>query len=196
MRPAYIPFPLIGMRGWRAERRSPVWCPRSFRDRGGRLPARQQGLKVRSGSASKMRRASRQRAPAHLRRLSTAPGPAFRCRLWPGGQAAPAGDSSLSGPGGYPDAARVPMLRTHEPAGAAPRPASRTPRETPLQWTRYVKSNRGSRAGDKGRDNSGAGEFELRYRARKSPLYAVAQPASCGLFFSHKSRLRPARSSG
>ena len=37
----------------------------------------------------------------------------------------------------------------HEPAGAAPRPASRSPLETPFSWTRYAHHNRGFRGGDK-----------------------------------------------
>jgi hypothetical protein len=31
----------------------------------------------------------------------------------------------------------------HEPAGAAPRPASRTPRDAPFKWTRWVQHNWG-----------------------------------------------------
>ena len=51
------------------------------------------------------------------------------------------------GPGGA--TARELMPRSHEPAGAAPRPASRTPHDAPFKWTRWHQSKGGSDGGDK-----------------------------------------------
>jgi hypothetical protein len=39
----------------------------------------------------------------------------------------------------------------HEPAGAAPRPASRTPHDAPFKWTRSVQDKVGFAPGDKRR---------------------------------------------
>jgi hypothetical protein len=50
-----------------------------------------------------------------------------------------------------PEGAPVPPERSTcvaEPAGAAPRPASRTPRETPFSWTRWTECKRSLDSGD------------------------------------------------
>ena len=62
----------------------------------------------------------------------------------------------IVGPGGAP----VPPERSccgHEPAGTAPRPASRTPHDAPLNWTRCAQCNRGFRGGDKPPQNRHSG---------------------------------------
>jgi len=87
--------------------------PRSFQDRGGRLPARQ------------WRRFAERRAPLSI-------GLTVLNRLEAGEREAKSSASSWRGllvvPGGAPAPPGCPCC-VHEPAGAAPRPASRTPRD-------------------------------------------------------------------
>jgi hypothetical protein len=114
-RPAYAYLPLE-LRGG-APKSANLWCPRSFWDPDGRLPARH--MRVSEAHA--------------ICGVLSAPGPAFRCRLWPGGQSAPDGDSYLVVPGGAP--MRPECLACVEPSPRAPHPVppSRTPRESAPQ---------------------------------------------------------------
>jgi hypothetical protein len=106
-------------------------------------------------AAGAFRRATCASSACYLRRLWSAPGPALRPKAFPetprhvetfGRRAASVAGygravrqlstGTLSSPGGNPGAARVLMLRAHEPAGAAPRPAFMTPHENAPQRTR------------------------------------------------------------
>ena len=147
------PSALLRMRGG-APRSANLWCPSLARRRApsGAPASAQVARSAVAQTKSATRTALGEHLP-HLRRLCTAPGPAFdwsyRARAE---REAKSSGSSCQGlvewSRGEPRCRPSAWMRP-KPAGAAPRPASRTPRETPLQRTRWAESNRAPRCGDK-----------------------------------------------
>jgi hypothetical protein len=124
----------------------------------GREPARQKGgwrAEKRKSYGSCL--AARGRLSARQSRTSPATGPRFpvresRSSRPKAGSAIPKSSASswqglLVVPGGVPMPPECSCC-VHEPAGAAPRPASRTPRDAPFKWTRWVQHNWGWERGD------------------------------------------------
>jgi hypothetical protein len=98
-------------------------------------------LKQRSGSACYLRTFIRHRASLSGFAGGRSNAPPSSASSWRG---------LLVVPGGAPMPPECSCC-VHEPAGAAPRPASRTPHDAPFKWTRSVQDKVGFAPGDKRR---------------------------------------------
>jgi hypothetical protein len=137
--------------GWRAERRKPMVSA---------LPC--------GNTAGASRRAN----------LGVFTGPAFRRRHrleWPAGVSASSWRGLLVAPEGAPMPPECPCC-VHEPAGAAPRPASRTPHDAPFKWTRSVQCKAVIECGDKVVPST-RGEVYARLRAGWGALCRPPHPS-------------------
>jgi len=112
-----------GIKGSGAPKDANLWCPRSLN-----TIAAGTSWRATSGDLS-------------------APGRAFRYRLV-AGRSASSWQGLVVVPGGAPAPPEC-MLRVTRPAGAAPHPASRTPREAPFSRMRSCDDNGGLQRGDK-----------------------------------------------